>query len=391
MPFDQDFDAVHDRALRERLSGSWGPLAATQARDLPPLAFRLPDGRSYTYTCICSPESESKTIELGRGADAATVVELCESDWLGLWDSTETVMGLVMSQRARVSTGEVSDFIRWEPALRVLYEELAPFDPSAPVVDSQGRELDPTTAFHPDDDPLEMAEFLRTTGYIVVREVVPTSEVQDLVEIAKRARARATEADGHSWWSDLEDGRRIPCRVLDGGRDPRIRSLPSDPRLLRVVGLSDYALEPTQTDYVSILYKQAGVVFDGKADQPWHRDCGLGGHKLMCPLMNGSLFLNAANRESGELRFLPGSWRTAGCLIDDPGFELGVAIEAGPGDFSLHYGDGLHTGPPPTSPGGPYRMSIVFEYGLAGRATDQSQEHYDQLMQQTDARALRSD
>ena len=385
MPSDCNFEIAHDELLLQRISEPWGTLAASQARGLPSLAFRISNDRAYTYTL----RDGQLGLNVSRGADASVVVEIGEADWQGLWDSTETIMGLIMSKRAAVSSGEVADFLRWEPALRVLYEQLPPYDPNAPLIGSNGIELDPAKAFHPDDDPIEMADFLRITGYIVVREVMPQAEISELLSISERARSTADENDGQSWWSTRNDGGRFPCRVLDGGKDPRVLSLSADPRLLKVVALSDYALEPTETKYVSILYKQSGVVFDGKADQPWHRDCGLGGHKFMCPLMNGSLFLNEANRASGELRFLPGSWQSAGCLIDDPGFELGVAIELGPGDFSLHYGDGLHAGPPPTSVNGPFRSSIVFEYGVAGRTADQNQDHYDQLMLETDASALR--
>ena len=41
--------------------------------------------------------------------------------------------------------------------------------------------------------------------------------------------------------------------------------------------------------------------------------------------------LGAATRESGELRFLPGSWRTAGCVLDATDYDQGIAIEAGAG------------------------------------------------------------
>ena len=246
-------------------------------------------------------------------------------------------------------------------------------------------------AFQPDDDPERMAEFLRLAGYIVVRSVLPRDEVARLIEAAETARDRVADGDGESWWSTHENGERMLGRVLTAGTDPRLRALPGDPRLTRVVGLSDFEFEPTETEGVSILFKQSGMVPDGKADQPWHRDCGLGGHKLMCPLMNGSLFLTPANRESGELRFLPGSWRTAGCRIADPEYQLGVGIEAEPGDFSVHYGDVLHAGTPPTSEKGPFRWSVVFEYGAVGRSAEQSQEHYDQLMQQADARTLVGD
>jgi hypothetical protein len=384
MPSEFSFNEAHNKVLPERLSEQWGKLAASQVRDVPSLAIGLSDGPAYTY----SYRADESSIELLPGTNAATVVEVNEADWLGLWDSTETILGLVMSGRATLVSGDVADFVSWEPAIRVLYEKLPPYDSNAPLLGADGRVLDPSQAFHPDDDPDRMAEFLRVMGYIVVREVLPEREVDELARVAERARAAATEDDGTSWWSTREDGGRYPSRVLNGGSDKRMLALPSDPRLLRIVGLSDYEFEPTPNEYVSILYKQSRVVFDGKADQPWHRDCGIGGHKHMCPMMNGSLFLNEGNRDSGELRFLPGSWQTAGCAIDDPNNELGVGVAAGPGDFSLHYGDGLHAGTPPESEHGPFRSSVVFEYGLAGRTVEQNQEYYDQIMLETDARVL---
>ncbi len=364
------FDAAHARTLPERIAREWGALAASQTHGLPALAFRLPDGSAWRY----APQGD--TIE--------------ERDWQGLWASTETVMGLVMGQRAKVLSGRVADFVEWEIALRVLYEQLPPWNPEAPLIGRDGRELDPSTSFAPDDDPERMADFLRTAGYVVVRQLLPPDEVAGLVEAAEIARDRAVDGDHDSWWSDHEDGRRILVRVLSAGTDPRMRALPGDPRLMRIVSLSDFELEATETEGVSVIFKHSGMVFDGKADQPWHRDCGLGGHALMCPLMNGSLFLKPADRASGELRFLPGSWRTAGARIHDPDHRLGVALEAQPGDFALHYGDGLHAGTPPTAKSGPFRWSAVFEYGPVGRSAEQSQEHYDQLMHQADARSLRS-
>lgn len=380
----ESFERAHVRTLPARIERGFGPLAAGQARDLPALALRLPDGSAWRYAVW------GDGIALERGDDAPLVVELAERDWQGLYDATETVMGLVMSRRAKVLAGGVGDFVAWDTPLRVLYEELPPFDPKVPLVDRNGRELDPRTDFAPDDDPARMAEFLRVAGYIVVRQVVPRSEVDELLEAAERARSRAVDGDRTSWWSDATSGERVLVRVLDGRRDPRLDALPADPRLMRIVALSEFALEATPSADVSLLYKRSGLVFDGKADQPWHRDCGLGGHKLMCPLMNGSLFLKSADRTSGELRFLPGSWRTAGARIEDPDYRLGVGIEAEPGDFSLHYGEGLHAGTPPTAPHGPFRWSAVFEYGPIGRLPEQSQDHYDQLMHEADARRLGS-
>ncbi len=382
----ETFEDFHEQHLRKCLAGKWGRVAAQATRGLPPLALRLSDGRAYSYL----PEESGVTLRAGDG-DAKTVVELDEQCWRGLLDSTETPPGLILTQRARIVSGEVSDFMSWEPALRVLYEGLPPYDPSAPLIGNDGREIDPAASFQPDDDPERMADFLRTTGYLLVRELISPDEVEGLRDAAAILRKAAREDDGESWWSKHEDGRTILTRVLEAGVDPRMRKLPTDPRLLRIVGLSDFKLEATDTDSISVIYKQSGIVFDGKADQPWHRDCGLGGHKHMCPLINGSLFLGPANLETGELRFLPGSWQTAGCSVIDQDSTLGVAIEAGAGDFSIHYGCGMHAGTPPTSKLGPFRSSIVFEYGRPGRTAEQSQEHHDQLMLEVDASTLRSD
>ncbi len=379
-----DFDGFHEHSLPELLAGDWGPVAARCTAGLPPLALRLPDGRAYSYV----PGPSGVDIVAGDAA-AKTVVELDEALWRGLLGSMETPSGLVLFQKAQVVSGKASDFMDWEPALRVLYAELPPYDPSEPLLARDGREVDPTTSFQPDDDPERMADFLRATGFIHVREVLPASEIAVLLEAAENLRAAAREGEQTSWWGQHRDGRTILTRVINGGVDPRIRSLLDDPRLLRLVALSDFELEATDTDVIHILFKQSGMVYDGKTDNPWHRDCGLGLHKVMCPIMNGSLFLRPANRETGELRFLPGSWKTAGCSVADESFELGVGIDASPGDFALHYGDGMHAGPPPTAVEGPFRTSVVFEYGPPGRRPEEGQEFYDLQMHEVDASQLR--
>lgn len=384
MPTSESFDHYHRETLPSLLAGDWGPVAAKGSAGLPPLGLRVSDGRAFTYV----PGPNGLALVPGDAA-AKTVVELDEALWQGLREAMETPFGIVLFGKGKIVSGEAGDFFRWEPALRVLYEGLPPYDPTAPLVGRDGREIDPTRAFHPDDDPAVMAEFLRTTGYIVVREVIPPNEIEALLEAAENLRGTAKQDDPMSWWGRHEDGRTLLTRVLNGGTQPRIRALLRDPRLRRIVALSDFVLEATDTDVIHVLFKQSGMLPDGKTDNPWHRDCGLGLHATMCPLMNGSLFLRPANRETGELRFMPGSWRTAGLagLADER--DLGVGIEAGPGDFSLHYGDGLHAGPPPTAKNGPFRSSIVIEYGPVGRAAGVGQEQNDLQLFGVDTTRLR--
>jgi len=384
VPTQESFDHYHRETLPAHLASDWGRVAAKATAHLPPLALRMSDGRAWTY--VPGPTE----VEIVRGeASAKTVVELDEALWQGLRDSMETPSGIILFEKAKVVAGDVGDFFRWESALRVLYEALPPYDPRSPLVGRDGREIDPTRSFHPDDDPALMSDFLRTTGYILVRQVLPPSEIEGLIDAAEALRTAARPNDPMSWWGRHEDGRELVTRVLNGGTDSRIRALLRDPRLLRIVALSDFALEATDTDVIHVLFKQSCMLFDGKTDNPWHRDCGLGLHATMCPLANGSLFLRPANRETGELRFMPGSWRTAGVSGIANDRSLGVGIEAGPGDFSLHYGDGMHAGPPPTAKNGPFRSSIVFEYGPIGRAAGVGQEQNDLQLYDIDTSRLR--
>ncbi|MBV8983095.1 MAG: hypothetical protein JO248_01450, partial [Acidimicrobiia bacterium] len=71
-----DFDEFHLEDLPERLAGGNGKLAAAHLGRCRPIAFRLDDGRAYTYT------PTAKGIDISPGeADAQTVVELTHADW----------------------------------------------------------------------------------------------------------------------------------------------------------------------------------------------------------------------------------------------------------------------------------------------------------------------
>ena len=97
------------------------------------------------------------------------------------------------------------------------------------------------------------------------------------------------------------------------------------------------------------MIKQSGVV-EGLSDLPWHRDCGLGGHPIMCPNLQIGIQLDAATRTTGQLHFLAGS---AGASCHRSALQEGpvVALDTAPGDCTLHFGDVLHAAPPPTGRG----------------------------------------
>src|SRR5205814_7390996 len=112
---------------------------------------------------------------------------------------------------------------------------------------------------------------------------------------------------------------------------------------------------------VTVIYKRPGMV-EGLGDLPWHRDCGMGGHAVMCPTLLISVYLTAATPETGELLMLPGSHRASYSAHDqrcDPAAHA-AHFSARPGDVSVHYSDTVHSAPPPADAHRKsYRISTV--------------------------------
>jgi hypothetical protein len=113
----------------------------------------------------------------------------------------------------------------------------------------------------------------------------------------------------------------------------------------------------------------------------------MGGHAILCPILVASVFLTPANADTGELRFLPGSWSRA-CPFaeaDDPRGPRGVAFEAQPGDVTLHYGDVMHAAPPPARDDlDVYRISATVGYRRPGARPHIGGDSYNQVLHQRD-------
>ena len=95
--------------------------------------------------------------------------------------------------------------------------------------------------------------------------------------------------------------------------------------------------------------KNSNVV-QGLGDLQWHQDDGLGGHPIMCPLMQVGVQLDPANAENGQLWVLAGSQHYTNHPMawgDEDGAPV-VRLVTEPGDVTVHYGDIFHTTPPPT-------------------------------------------
>jgi len=378
------FEDYHQLRLAQSLAERESRLPTSYAATLGPFAIREREsGASFTYT----PSADTGRIGVESGdAGAATVVELARESFVDLTEDLESSAGLVYGDRAKTVRGDLMDLLQWEPALRWMFRDRPVYDPDAiDLRDARGRANDPTRSFEVDDDPAEMAEFLRVVGYLWVRNVLSPEEVATLREDGERLRAAAVEGDQESWWGKNEAGDSVLCRVLRAGAQPNIRALYGDPRLERFAELCDVPMEHKQRaedkDGMALLWKQPGVA-EGLGDLPWHRDCGMGGHASMCPTAVLSIFLGPNTPEAGQIRFLPSSWQSSFPFIegDAASAPTGVGPPAQPGDITFHFGDGLHVAPPPTGTEGPFRSCILMGYGRTGGGHHRGERHYNDVL-----------
>lgn len=287
-------------------------------------------------------------IAVDSGLDEARVVVAMDDDaYAALCREESSIFGLLYAGRLRVERGGFERFAAWEPALQAVLYDRPVFDGD---VAAQFVHADLTRTFTLDDDRTEMAARLDEFGFLHIRNAFGADEVAAMSAEVDRLRDLSRPDDRLSWWATNAEGEEVCCRVTYmADRSPVMSALGNDPRLDRLAALTGLQLRCTvdRIDGISVVIKNSAVV-QGLSDLPWHRDCGLGGHPLLCPGVNLGIQLDRADAANGQLWFLPGSHRHSGPLGDPTakGYPT-VAITAEPGDVTVHYGHVLHAAPPP--------------------------------------------
>jgi ectoine hydroxylase-related dioxygenase (phytanoyl-CoA dioxygenase family) len=357
-----DFDEFHTDELPRRLAAGHGVGAHDDIVEIGPIALRVA-GATSSYSYV--PRDGS--IEIVPGDDEArAVIELDAESFDGLARDLDTLPGLLYRGKIAAVRGNPRRVLRWEAAMRAMYHGLPIFDPEhADLRDEHGVELDPTATFTLTDDPAPAASFLKTMGYVVMKDVFSPDEVAAMLAATERLKDTAVEGDEGSWWGRNRDGDALLTRVIDAGREPIFRDLYDDPRVNALAALSDLDLVPrgrNRDDIVTVLWKLPDMV-EGLGDLPWHRDCGMGGHAVICPRLIATICLTDGSAEAGELRVLPGSWRGSVNFMkpDDPEAPQGVGLATSAGDVSLHYSDSMHASMAPTGVG-PFRTSALISF-----------------------------
>ncbi len=357
-----DFDRFHGDELPRRLEVVGPVFSDADTAVVRPLAFELHDGRAYTYL----PADHGFVVEPGTER-AHTVVTLHYDDWCAFAWELRTCFALLYADRLEITRGSFGQLARWEPPLRVGFDGQDIYDVDDPPVvhDDSGHPLDPTRTFTLDDSDDEIADFLRRAGFVHLRKVMDAGEVDALQADVTAAVSDARPDDRRSWWTTV-DGREVCNRVnYVNDRSARVAALGADDRFLRIAALGGPDLRDAhdRLDGNGVVIKVPGAEA-GLADLPWHRDCGMGGHPVKCPMLNVGIQLDPATAETGQLLMIAGSHRGTSRLPGPREVDrLPVAaLSTDPGDVTVHFGHTLHAAPPPTDRGAHGRRALYLSF-----------------------------
>jgi len=355
-----NFVEFHNDELPRRILAGNGRLAAAGTVGLAGIAFEV-DGASYTY--LSGPDG----VEVVAGDErAACVVAMSAVSWGEFVEQMRTVPSLLYTGMLSPERGDVELLLRWEQAIRALHHGLPVFVPGElDLRDKDGGRLDIEQVFPADVGAAELGFFIREAGFAVVRGVFSADEIAVLRADADSAVAAARQGDRRSWWARSAEGETRLCRVTYANLScPTIATICDDPRVRRLVAAFDDSLlpGPDRLDGIAIIIKNPDIA-DGLSDLPWHVDCGMGGHALLCPVVQVSVLLEPANPDTGTLKFLAGSHRFA-CSAPAAQEEAGlpvVTVAGEPGDLLMHLGDTMHAAPAPLGRGS-MRRSLVTSF-----------------------------
>src|SRR4051812_31464354 len=178
--------------------------------DLAPVAFVV-DKAVANYRFI---PGEGVAVDDGPVDPAANVVvSLSPAAWDDLVAQVRTLVNLHLAGELSYARGDFGELADWGPLFTCVHGGVPLYDPAR--VDLAG--LDLTRSFTLDDSDDDMRAFLETTGYLHVRGVFSTDEIDAMNAEVDRLAALATRGDNESWWVTDEDGNDALCRLVYAG------------------------------------------------------------------------------------------------------------------------------------------------------------------------------
>lgn len=332
-----------------KLAAAHGHLVVSGMNKLgaPPLTVEV-DGAAWTIT------RTGDSVDICSGTvDGALIVTLSPEQFSDWAQNQMSLNGFVVGRALLFRNGSAADVSVWDSLWIALLEGWPVADDALTFVDRRGAALDLSTAFTRDDDPADIAHFLREAGFLRLRGWF---EPADLVQISAdmdRAFPLYAEGDGKSWWATLADGTRRCVRLQEFVEHSTATAqlLSSDiwERLRQILGQSDnLARVPVEGRVIEALVKPIGVIA-GPSDMSFHRDCHLGRHAYVCSRLTLGISLTPSSEENGLLQVVAGSHRVAmptETAKTAPYLPV-VGLATEPGDITVHLSCTLHASTPP--------------------------------------------
>ncbi|WP_194908672.1 phytanoyl-CoA dioxygenase family protein [Catenulispora rubra] len=348
------------------LAARHGALVAQgiEALDAPPLAIEVGDG-SWTFS------RDGAKLLVSRGiADGALVVTLSEQEFSDWVQNQRSFNALITARELRYRGGSQRDLSLWDSLWLTLFEGWPIVDDAIEFLDRHGEPLDFARVFTPDDDPADIAHFLREAGFLHLRGWVDPADVARVSDDIDRALPEYREGDGRSWWAELADGTRQCVRlqefvdrssttaaILRGTRWEQLRHM--------LAAADDLVQSPVEGRCIEALIKPPGVVA-GASDVSFHRDCHFGRHAYICSGATVGIAVTASSEANGLLRVVAGSHRVVMPveIAKSAPYLPVIAIPTEPGDLTVHLSCTLHESTPPLIE---ERRVMYTGFGLAPR------------------------
>jgi hypothetical protein len=332
-----------------KLAAAHGRLTASgmAALGAPPLTVEV-EGTAWTIL------RAGATVEVRQGPlDGALAVTLSADQFSDWAQNQMTFNGFLVARALPFRGAGLAEVSAWDSLWITLLEGWPVTADDLTFVDRQGATLDLSAAFTPDDDPADIAHFLREAGYLHLRGWLDPADMAVICAEMDRALPSYAEGDSKSWWATLADGSRHCVRmqafVEHSPATARILSGEVWVRLRRILGQSDkLARVPVEGRIIEALCKPVGVVA-GPSDVSFHRDCHLGRHAYVCARMTIGIPLTPTGEANGLLQVAAGSHRVAmpvEMAKTRPYLPI-VGLAAEPGDITVHLSCTLHASMPP--------------------------------------------
>ena len=258
-------------------------------------------------------------------------------------NDVRSTVALMIDGSDVMARGRIVHLTRWEPVLRALVDGRPAYEPGLiDFTDRDGSPLDLNRSFTLADDPAELAHFLTEAGFLHLRGVF-TSDEMDLLSVEiDRWRDRMTPDDERAWYATVDD-QQVCVRVTNLSAGDV--EFPDAERLAPIAALFG---DGHRYRGIDLLVKPVGVS-QGISDLPWHKDCALGLHSYRCSGITCGVSVTGSGPDNGHLGVVAGSHRVNMALFDlDDGVDLPqMFLTTEPGDVTVHVSCVLHCATPP--------------------------------------------